>query len=255
MAADSSCCPEGSLPALQTNYSPRGEEIKVNDLDVYIVGSGTKAVVAAYDIYGFRAGRTRAVCDQLADEGFLVLLPDFFRGTAWVMGKPFDTLGDWLKTMPYETGLKEDFHDKLLPYLKGRGVLSVGMVGFCWGAWLAFNVASTRGSIACAASFHPSLKIAHRFGSTEEELARGVTCPQLLLPAGNDAAEVREGGVVIRVLQSSADERVRKSRVHSFPDMVHGYAIRADINVASDAVKRDVANAFKMAVEFLKEHM
>ena len=47
---------------------------------MYVVGNGTTAIVWNYDIYGFDSGRTREYCDLFADNGFLVILPDYFRG-------------------------------------------------------------------------------------------------------------------------------------------------------------------------------
>ncbi len=41
-----------------------------------------QAVIWNYDIFGFNAGRTRQMVDLLAASGFLVLLPDYFRGVA-----------------------------------------------------------------------------------------------------------------------------------------------------------------------------
>ena len=38
------------------------------------------ALIWNYDIYGFNSGRTREYCDLFAENGFLVLLPDYFRG-------------------------------------------------------------------------------------------------------------------------------------------------------------------------------
>jgi dienelactone hydrolase len=40
-----------------------------------------QAVVWNYDIFGFDAGRTRQMCDLLAASGYLVALPDYYRGT------------------------------------------------------------------------------------------------------------------------------------------------------------------------------
>lgn len=249
------------MPFLRADYDPKGEEIKIGDMDAYVIGSGEKAIVVAYDVHGFNGGRTRSVCDQLANEGYLVVLPDFFRGSYWNLiqeNKSFETMGDWLRTMPYEPGLRTDFFNKVLPFLKERGVTSIGMAGFCWGAWMIFNVAKTEGAIACGVSFHPSLKVNFHFGGTEEDMAQGVTCPQLLLPAGNDTDAVREGGSVMAILQQSSHESVhRHSHAHSFPDMLHGYASRGanNLDLADEKVRRDVQASFKMAVDYFREHV
>ena len=94
-------------------------QYKVGDMEVYRTGAGNKCIIWCYDIYGFtvslstynysrksnskeshvnkwwifannylllsifcwcQGGRTRQLCDMLADAGYLVILPDFFRG-------------------------------------------------------------------------------------------------------------------------------------------------------------------------------
>merc|ERR1711935_811232 len=61
-------------------YVEKGRVINIQGLDMYVVGNGTTALIWNYDIYGFNSGRTREYCDLFADNGFLVLLPDYFRG-------------------------------------------------------------------------------------------------------------------------------------------------------------------------------
>ena len=57
------CCPPGSEPYLAPTYKPRGEIIKLDDLECYVVGEGKEAVIFNYDIYGFNGGRTRLMAD------------------------------------------------------------------------------------------------------------------------------------------------------------------------------------------------
>ena len=55
-----SCCPEGALGKLGTDgYECKGTVEKVDDLELYVVGSGSKCLVWNYDIFGFDSGRTR----------------------------------------------------------------------------------------------------------------------------------------------------------------------------------------------------
>lgn len=52
-----------------------------DDLDLYVVGNGTKAIIWNYGIHGFNGGsRARQFCDLFADNGYMVILPDYFRG-------------------------------------------------------------------------------------------------------------------------------------------------------------------------------
>ncbi len=78
--------PPNAFGQLETDYSPRGFFVQLDDLEVYVAqpgvaGSGQKAVVWAHDIFGPNSGRTYELVDQLAaDTEYTVLLPDFYRG-------------------------------------------------------------------------------------------------------------------------------------------------------------------------------
>lgn len=81
------CCPEGSVPSLvaAAHYDQKGHTDMLGDLPVYIVGPSPSltAVIVSYDIYGFNGGRIRNICDEFAQSGHLVILPDYFRGDCW----------------------------------------------------------------------------------------------------------------------------------------------------------------------------
>ena len=139
---DGDCCPAASLPALtpRERYTPRGEVLEVDALPVYVVGdvarAGGRAVIVSYDIYGFDSGRIRAVCDEIADAGYLVVLPDFFRGDAWSQERAErepDAKAGWIKSMSDPTAVSDDLSKRALPYLASRGATVVGVVGFCFG--------------------------------------------------------------------------------------------------------------------------
>jgi len=75
-------CPEGALGKLGTEgYVNKGVVEKVEDLDLYVVGTGNKCIIWNYDIFGFDSGRTRQTADLFAEAGYLVIIPDFYRGT------------------------------------------------------------------------------------------------------------------------------------------------------------------------------
>jgi dienelactone hydrolase len=63
------CCPKGSYGKLNTNYKWRGTIENVDGMNVYMSGKGTssKVIVFIYDIFGFNSGRSRQICDELAD--------------------------------------------------------------------------------------------------------------------------------------------------------------------------------------------
>merc|ERR1712038_1745798 len=79
-----SCCPKAAWGELKNpDYKEKGTVEKVGDLDIYSVGQGPKCIIWNYDIFGFDSGRSRQMCDLLADAGYLVIMPDYYRGT-WV---------------------------------------------------------------------------------------------------------------------------------------------------------------------------
>ncbi|XP_065190618.1 uncharacterized protein LOC135821549 [Sycon ciliatum] len=249
-----------SLPSLQTNYKPQGKEIKVKDLDAYLVGYGSRALILAYDIFGFGVAnsRARAFCDQLANEGFLVLMPDFFRGTAWPAGKPVDDgMVTWLQAIP-DTQLIDDVHSKIIPYLRlQHSVKSIGMAGVCWGGWLVQRVSSLVGALSCGVSYHPSLQMEETvYGGSVDKILSDVKCPQLLMPTGNDPKMAQEGGQVITKLKGSDIERVRDgSHIHAFPDMVHGFMMKATVDISDEKVIRDATLAFRLSVDHFNKYL
>ena len=77
-------------PVVENNYEAKGQMIKLDDtMQAYQTGSGSKMVVWAHDIFGLtgdKSGdrRTKEWADFLADNGYNVLVPDWFRGSNMV---------------------------------------------------------------------------------------------------------------------------------------------------------------------------
>merc|ERR1712226_664551 len=63
-----SCCPKAAWGELKNpDYKEKGTVEKVGDLDIYSVGQGPKCIIWNYDIFGFDSGRSRQMCDLVAD--------------------------------------------------------------------------------------------------------------------------------------------------------------------------------------------
>jgi dienelactone hydrolase len=67
----------------------------VDGVPLYVVGDEgcSKGVILCYDIFGLEGSRIRNIADQLAGEGFVVLIPDVFDGsgiglTGFAQGTP-----------------------------------------------------------------------------------------------------------------------------------------------------------------------
>merc|ERR1712106_1136626 len=116
-----SCCPAGSLLMLgEEGYQPKGKVVRVEDLDIYVVGNGEKCVTWNYDIFGFNSGRTKELADLLAESGFLVVMPDYFRGTFQDPTKPGAL--EFLQRTTQWTNIEQDWKLKIKPPAIPRSV-------------------------------------------------------------------------------------------------------------------------------------
>lgn len=248
---------------MSIDYKPMGEVIQVGgDLPTYAVGKGSKAIVLISDIFGFASGRTRLIADQLAHEGYRVLVPKLLPNEKGDGGDGYDSSADlsnpetmanlmkFIGTFPWEGNVKPQV-DKVFKLLNDEKVEKIGTIAFCWGCWVNWKASATY-NVSAAVNCHPSTRIEGAFGGSELELAKSVKCPQLLQPAGNDPDNLKEGGEVWNALKGLPDIG-DKMELHVFPDQAHGWVSRGD--VTKDETQRDVKAAMENAVKFLKSNL
>lgn len=248
-AAQSSCCPPGSWPALKapSDYLPTGSVSNLGDLPIYTSGSpGDAAILVWPEVFGWE-GRLKNICDQLASEGYFVVMPDHMRGETMATGGQ----GFLKKWADYDSVTGPDITDKLLPYLKQNGVTKIGAIGFCWGAWVIHRASAAGVPLLCGACCHPSVRLENMADGPGDEmaLAEKVRCPMLMAAAGNDPENVKEGGAVSNILM----QRFPSSVIRSFPNQQHGWVSRGD--VTDDAVASGVRDALQMCQEFFVQHV
>jgi len=243
------CCPPGSEPKLAATYKFRGTNQILDDLPYYHVGTGDKAIIVVYEVYGSDGGRMRLICDQLADVGFNVVMPDFYRGDNWPEGADFAKFGEWVIKFPWSK-LEKDIFEKIVPFLEKQGVKKFGSIGFCWGAWVVFH-ASASEKFYAGVSAHPSVRVAGMLGENELELTKAIKCPQLLMPAGNDPENVKKGGDhIVELKKKSFGD---KCEVVEFSDQNHGWLPRGDIN--KPEVAKGVKEGMEQAILFFQKHL
>ena len=252
-----SCCPDGSWPALIVDTERESlngtVETLPTGLKIYYTPAKTeskKAVIVLYDVYGFKGGRIKSVCDQFACEGFHVLMPDLYGNEASIADYGgFSSPGGqkFLKEFTNEDSANK--LDAVYEYLKAKGCSTFGAIGFCWGAYPVFGE-SARGKIQAGASCHPSLGAGEMlFGDKVSDQAGKVTCPILLCPAGNDPPVVKNGGDVQKIIQSKG----LSCDIEEFPDMAHGWVPRGD--TSDGKVKRDVQKSLETACKFFHDKL
>ena len=74
-------------------------------------------------------------------------------------------------------------------------------------------------------------------------------CPQLLLPAGNDPPNLKEGGEIVAIVQDKAGA----CKTREFPHMSHGWVIRGD--ATQEDVARDVKEAVGEVTQWFTQHL
>jgi len=243
--------PSSSLPAYNnSNYQQQGREVDLGSgLRVYTVGEVGPAVVWNYDIGGFNGGRTRERCDELAAQGFQVILPDFYRGEVLPTCAPAD-FACWGALIPLMaevynwTRLEEDW-GRVRDWAREKGVDRFASVGTCGGSYVTLRLSSLPEIIA-GVSIHPSHSVMiPTLGEDEADILAQVEVPQLMLPTSTDSANTKPGGLNEIILT----EKGVDITIEPFLTMDHGFLTRGDME--DPEVAAEVARAMDITVDFL----
>ncbi|PVV04642.1 hypothetical protein BB560_000850 [Smittium megazygosporum] len=173
-----SCC---TTQPVQSDYTPIGENITLSDsLECYVVGdkNAKASIIYVYDIFA-KHPQAYQGCDILANSGFRVIMPDFFRGEASTeeMLKDMSSLISWILKVGSYSMLEKDFNTAK-DYLTKEGFDTIFAVGFCYGGKLVMNLAGQNPFIKAGAIIHPSV--------VEPSELDNCKVPIIMLPAHDD---------------------------------------------------------------------
>ena len=239
-----SCCPTEILP-VESSYKPKSDLVYITGATP---GSGSpkQGILFIPDIFGPHPNAYQ-MADTLAGRGFIVVMPDFFRGTHWTL----DTFppADGFASPAWTNFLAGLTYEQLKPRIQqGIAILKammtttvdsespkIGAVGFCWGGGLAME-ALADGLVDSAASPHPS------FLTTD--LMKRVGGPVCLLPSKDDTE--------LLDMKEAAESTGHKVVYKYFDDVHHGFcSARANFN---DELNRKRTNeAVDIMVKFFDE--
>lgn len=208
-------------------------------------------MVCIYDIYGYVGGRVRQVCDEMAAEGYFVVLPDLFRGDAWSTERDDSTKMEWMKSVSEPAKVEADLTDTVLPWVKAQGVDAIGVVGLCFGGYAGW-LASKTGLVQACVGVHSATKLFNFHGTSEWDQVPLLKCPQMLLQAGNDPANTKPGGEVSAALARQAGWGA-ECEFEEYADMLHGWLPRGDLD--DPKVRRGCAAAMRRLLAFLDKHL
>ena len=244
-----SCCPTTAWGELKNpNYKEKGTIVKVDDMEIYHVGSGSKCIIWNYTIFGFKGGRTRQMCDFMAEAGYLVILPDYYRGQMCDPSKEgYGVLNKFIQDKTKWAELQLDWEKRVKPLAEKLGAKTYGTIGCCWGSYMVIRLCAQVGFKA-GISFHPSHSaiIAGLADENEEDILKEVKSPQMFMPATGDHPNVWPDGLSKKVMGDQLS-------IIPFPDMKHGWTMRG--NMDDPKVQRDVEKAFNLSLSFFNQHL
>lgn len=218
------CCPPGAIPFLpeDPHYVPHGAMVSYDGAEAYQVGSGSKSLIFAHDLFGLPSGLNKYVCDKFAEglPGYIIIAPDFFPHGLLFGDDPLIERGGQIRNKivwsvvsckicgyigkcSWENSAGQVFN-KTTTYLKTLGVGAIALQGNCWGGYLvmkACNEADDIDLIKAALYAHPSVhNLATYYKEDAMNLVNGVKCPQFIATTIDEPASWKPHGAVEEAL-------------------------------------------------------
>lgn len=202
-------------------------------------------VIVIHEIFGL-TDWIRSVADQLAEDGFIAIAPDFLSGKA-PGGKGTEALANRDEAVKLVRELTpEDVNKRLdsvrayalkLPAANGR----IATLGFCWGGARSFGYAAAQPALTAAVVF---------YGTAPEVPALAtVKAPVLGLYGGDDARV----NATIPATEAEMKRLGRTYEPHIFEGAGHGF-LRGQGERAGANLKA-TQQAWPRVVSFLREHL
>jgi carboxymethylenebutenolidase len=250
--------PEHAARALKES-SRHGEwvDIKMADgtaLKTWVVypEKATKAgvVLVIHDIRGM-ADIPRAVGDQLAQDGFIAIVPDFLSGKG-PNGGGTESLGagvgQAIRTLtPAEVNARLDAameYGRKLPASNGR----VGVVGFCWGGSRSFGYAVHQPSLNAAVVYYGDLTGTTADAAPEADVMK-IRAPVLGLYGGNDARI----NTTIPPTEAAMKKHGKSYEPRIFEGAGHGF-LGSQAGAAGANLKASL-QAWPLTIQFFRQHL
>jgi carboxymethylenebutenolidase len=207
------------------------------------------AVLVIHDIGGMR-DLPRAVGDQLAQDGFIAIVPDFLSGKGPNGGGSASLgggVGQAIRTLtPADVNMRLDAamqYAQKLPASNGK----VGVVGFCWGGARSFGYAAAQPNLSAAVVFYGDAPGAAD-GTIETEIAK-LQAPVLGLYAGNDG-RINQ---TIPATEAAMKKLGKSYAVHIFDGSGHGF-MGNQAGAGGANLKASLA-AWPLAIQFFNKHL
>ncbi len=134
---------------------------------------GTKAVIVIQEYWGLNE-HIKDIARRYADEGFLAIAPDLYRGK--LAANPQEA-GAMMQELKIEDGL-DIIKNALASAREKYGTAHFGITGFCLGGTYALRAACELEGLSAAAPFYGDIP--------EEEILKNLTAPTIFVSATKD---------------------------------------------------------------------
>ena len=206
-------------------------------------------VLVIHDIRGM-SDIARAVGDQLAQDGFIAIVPDFLSGKG-PNGGGTESLGSGVgeafRTLtPADVNARLNAameYGKKLPASNGK----TGVIGFCWGGARSFGYAAAQPALNAAVVYYGDAPGSND-GTVETQLTN-LNAPVLGLYAGNDARI----GATIPATEAAMKKLGKSYEVHTYEGAGHGF-MGAQAG-AGGANLKAAQESWPLVVKFFSTHL
>ncbi|KAJ5084295.1 hypothetical protein NUU61_008874 [Penicillium alfredii] len=242
--APSACCTVG----VKHEGEAKGQFQQIGDVEAYVSHpadrSTKRAILFLTDVIGHRFINPQLIADQLAANGYFVVMPDLFHGDPVPLNRPagFDLMA-WKKGPPgHLPNRVEPVVQAVLKEMRtNMGCERVGAAGYCFGAKYAIRLLQP-GFFDAAYVAHPS------FVEAEElEAIKG--------PLSIAAAEI--DSIFPAPKRHESEEILAKIgqpyQINLFSGVEHGFAVRADISKPTNRFAKE--SAFLQAVAWFNQYL
>jgi carboxymethylenebutenolidase len=206
-------------------------------------------VLVIHDIRGM-SDIARAVGDQLAQDGFIAIVPDFLSGKG-PNGGGTESLGAGVGQAIMQMA-PADVHARLnaameygrkLPASNGR----TGVVGFCWGGARSFGFAAAQPELNAAVVFYGEAP--GSADGTQQTTLVNVKAPVLGLYAGNDGRI----NTTVPATEAAMKALGKPYSVHTFEGAGHGFM--GNQAGSGGANLKASQQAWPLVLQFYRQHL
>ena len=207
-------------------------------------------VLVIHDINGMRDW-PRALGDQLAQDGFIAVVPDFLSGKGpngggseslgQQVGATIRTLTNDEMTARLNAAME---YGKKIPSSNGK----TGVVGFCWGGTRSFAYAIAQPGLNASVVYYGNVPDSTDTSAPEAELAK-ITAPVLGLYGGSDARI----NVTIPPTEAAMKKLNKAYEPHLFEGAGHGFLGNQAGNGGANL--KAAQQAWPLTVAFFQKHL